>query len=49
MIVASIASIRVLSLSRRPADVAEDVTLHAFKTGYRHVGMLGVTDPVVVT
>lgn len=22
----------------RPADVAEDVTLHAFKTGYRHVG-----------
>ena len=21
----------------RPADVAEDVTQHAFKTGYRHV------------
>ena len=32
--------IRVLSPSLRPADVAEDVTLHAFKTGYRHVGML---------
>ncbi len=22
----------------RPADVAEDVVLHAFKTRYRHVG-----------
>ncbi len=22
----------------RPADVAEDVVLHAFRTGYRHVG-----------
>ena len=35
-----VTSIRELSPLLRPADVAEDVTLHAFKTGYRHVGML---------